>query len=115
MLNRYQQGVRPALELIAEEGGGRGGTVLRYVFALLDKISRTKTPIPSYISSVFSPIRLVAWHPHILALAVVAWDDSIRLFSSQASLCCILKTKMQRSVNCLAWRYAYQLFFKEKK
>ncbi|GLV46013.1 aladin [Carabus blaptoides fortunei] len=51
-----------------------------------------------------SPIRYIAWHPHISKLAVATSDDSVRIYSTDSKLVPVLKSKLQKNVSCVAWR-----------
>lgn len=51
-----------------------------------------------------SPIRCLAWHPHITKLAVAALDDTIRIYSTDSNLVPVLKLRRQRNITCMQWR-----------
>ncbi|KAK3923787.1 Aladin [Frankliniella fusca] len=52
-----------------------------------------------------NPVRFVVWHPHCTKIAVAVSDDSVRVYSaSTPGFVPTLRSKVQRSVTCLAWR-----------
>jgi len=51
-----------------------------------------------------SPVKALAWHPHVTKLAVGLRDDSVHVYSAGNSLNPILKHKLQKHVTDLAWK-----------
>ncbi|KAJ8967810.1 hypothetical protein NQ314_002619 [Rhamnusium bicolor] len=50
-------------------------------------------------------IRCISWHPHVLKVAVVTCDDSVRIFSDDnTAIIPLLRYKQQRNITCVAWR-----------
>jgi len=51
-----------------------------------------------------SSIRCIKWHPNCFKIAVAASDDSIRIYTDEASIIPILKSGLQKCVTSMAWR-----------
>eukprot|EP00095_Tigriopus_kingsejongensis_P003750 maker-scaffold911_size81771-snap-gene-0.22 protein:Tk03750 transcript:maker-scaffold911_size81771-snap-gene-0.22-mRNA-1 annotation:"Aladin" len=51
-----------------------------------------------------SPVRALAWHPHVAKLAVVLRSDVIHISGRDLPSSPVLKYKSQKGVACLAWR-----------
>ncbi|XP_026285051.1 aladin [Frankliniella occidentalis] len=52
-----------------------------------------------------NPVRFVVWHPHCTKIAVAVSDDSVRVYAAATpGFVPTLRSKLQRSVTCLAWR-----------
>ncbi|XP_067006876.2 aladin isoform X3 [Anabrus simplex] len=119
----YEQGMVEALKSLANPSHGDIPPLLQRVASFMLKVARGVTQIrntfhphlrecgPKLIAAVAQtrdwdtcPIRCLAWHPHCTKLAVAAWDDSVRVFSSNSNLTPVLKCKNQRAISCLAWR-----------
>lgn len=65
-----------------------------------DMIARF-SPNPDWFSS---KIRVMAWHPHTLKLAVALKSDQIQVLGQNLVATPTLKYKKQRGIACLAWR-----------
>ena len=70
----------------------------------------------SFLKTIFipysskSPVKALAWHPHVTKLAVGLRDDSVHVYSAGNSLNPILKHKLQKHVTDLAWKYDGQVY-----
>jgi len=51
-----------------------------------------------------SPVKAMAWHPHVTKLALALRDDSVHVHCAGSSLSPVLKHKMQKNVTALAWK-----------
>uniref|UniRef100_A0A182JJL1 Aladin seven-bladed propeller domain-containing protein n=1 Tax=Anopheles atroparvus TaxID=41427 RepID=A0A182JJL1_ANOAO len=51
-----------------------------------------------------SVIRALAWHPHYFKLAVATVNDTVCIYARDSSVTPILKSDLQKSITCLAWR-----------
>jgi len=51
-----------------------------------------------------SPVKALAWHPHVTKLAVAHRDDAIHVYTAGSSINPILKHKLQKKVSDLAWK-----------
>uniref|UniRef100_A0A182PN52 Aladin seven-bladed propeller domain-containing protein n=1 Tax=Anopheles epiroticus TaxID=199890 RepID=A0A182PN52_9DIPT len=51
-----------------------------------------------------STIRCVCWHPLCFKLAVATIDDTVRIYTRNPGVTPILRSSLQKSITCLAWR-----------
>ncbi|XP_059148729.1 aladin-like [Physella acuta] len=51
-----------------------------------------------------SPIQALAWHPHVIKVAIALHDDSVHIYYSGSDMRPLLKHKLQKQVTDLAWQ-----------
>ncbi|XP_068984306.1 aladin-like [Bombus flavifrons] len=101
------QEITPILHSIA--------TRLKWMLDLVDKGIYQKETLPTSGSGSVADVvhtrdwetslaRCISWHPHCARLAVVTWDDRIRIFSHGTQIIPILRHGAQKSVCCINWR-----------